>query len=1143
MSKINIYQSVSTKKSTNLIDISSQLESPQKIVFIDSNLEDYQGLANGVLPGTKVVILRPTSDGVQQITRVLKKYPYISSIHIVSHGTPGCLYLGNSQLNINSINNDYCQELEAWSVTDLLLYSCSVAAGNAGKDFLARLREITGANIAASARPTGNAALGGDWELEVIRGELEVSLAFSDQIQSEWEYIMAAFDEQPYFYQVIAGQLKIFNPLTNNYEDLGPQYGPGYNATGYNVLDNFIYGIEGGSDSTTGDVVRINSDGTVEKLLTDVSDPTSVVTVSGSVNLNSGDVDDQGNLWVRTGNRQLTRINLTTGVQTPFPNTGDLSGQSLANVADIIYNTDDQKFYGAGNNSFIYTIDLNPAPGENNITRNIATGLPNSQYGAAWINSNNNSDNTLYIARNNADGLYLIEGFTGTSPTAVLVANAEANTQNDGVSNPEQLSPFNVPFIDPNPNNTNAPFSHEDTFTEGDTGVGVVSSNVDIKDFDGSVDLDGSGNVDDNGGNIQSATIRLTNPQTDDELFVASALPGGITATGDGSDVIILTAGAGGASATDFETALQAIQFRNTSDTPNTTPRDIQIQLTDRDLDDTEGRSNNAGNTSTTTINVVPVNDPPSFQALDGTPTFVGNPVILDGDATISDFELDDRDNYNGATLTLERNGGANAEDVFSSGNPSVLEALTEGGNLTVNGTTIGTVTTNSGGKLQLTFNSDATGDLVDQALQQIAYQNTNTETAPDEVTIKYTINDSNIEFNDSSANVAADTNSAVVIDANATISSDETQIVDYNNVSLVVQRSGGANSEDEFSGGTLGALAENSTVTVNGTDIATVTTNSNGKLQLTFNELATTALVNQALQQITYSNTNTNAPDEVIIDYRVFEQGIGGPLEGEGAVVVNVRAVNTAPSFQTLDNTATFTKGGDAIVLDDDATIVDIELDDRNNYDGAILTLERNTVANSEDEFSAVAGGTLGTLTENGNLIVGSTTIGTVTTNSGGTLKLTFNSDATGDLVDQALQQIAYQNTNTETAPDEVTIKYTINDSNIEFNDSSANVAADTNSAVVIDANATISSDETQIVDYNNVSLVVQRSGGANSEDEFSGGTLGALAENSTVTVNGTDIATVTTNSNGKLQLTFNELATTALVNQALQQITYTNT
>jgi hypothetical protein len=41
--------------------------------------------------------------------------------------------------------------------------------------FLERLSELTGADIAASANPTGNAALGGDWELEVQIGRIEAT--------------------------------------------------------------------------------------------------------------------------------------------------------------------------------------------------------------------------------------------------------------------------------------------------------------------------------------------------------------------------------------------------------------------------------------------------------------------------------------------------------------------------------------------------------------------------------------------------------------------------------------------------------------------------------------------------------------------------------------------------------------------------------------------------------------------------------------------------------------------------------------------------------------------------------------------------------------------------------------------------------
>ncbi|MFN9912911.1 MAG: hypothetical protein ACK53L_10015, partial [Pirellulaceae bacterium] len=98
-----------------------------------------------------------------------------------------------------------------------------------------------------------------------------------------------------------------------------------------------------------------------------------------------------------------------------------------------------------------------------------------------------------------------------------------------------------------------------------------------------------------------------------------------------------------------------------------------------------------------------------------------GSPVVLDSDVRVFDAELSSS-NFSGASLTLFRNGGANGEDLFSA--TGTLGALTQGGNLVVDGTTIGTVTTNSGGTLFFTFNSSATNALVNSAMQQIAYAN-----------------------------------------------------------------------------------------------------------------------------------------------------------------------------------------------------------------------------------------------------------------------------------------------------------------------------------------------------------------------------------------------------------------------------------
>ena len=119
-----------------------------------------------------------------------------------------------------------------------------------------------------------------------------------------------------------------------------------------------------------------------------------------------------------------------------------------------------------------------------------------------------------------------------------------------------------------------------------------------------------------------------------------------------------------------------------------------------------------------------------------------GAVTALDPDTTLIDPELNTADNWNGSTLTLVRNGGANADDGFATVGPN-LAVLTEGNPLVVSGTTIGAVTTNSGGQLVLTFNGNATSALVNQAIQQIGYE-FNGDVPPTSVAIQYTVNDGN---------------------------------------------------------------------------------------------------------------------------------------------------------------------------------------------------------------------------------------------------------------------------------------------------------------------------------------------------------------------------------------------------------------
>jgi hypothetical protein len=163
------------------------------LVIIDSNIQDYQVLAQGVIGKAKVQILDSNRDGIEQITNALRHHGEITNLHIVSHGAPGCLYLGNSELSLDTLEK-YTSQLKTWfssnpplSKGSILLYGCNVAAGDAGAEFLSKLNNITGAKIAASATPTGNAAQGGDWNLEVTTSSMKVNLAFSAETMESYQ--------------------------------------------------------------------------------------------------------------------------------------------------------------------------------------------------------------------------------------------------------------------------------------------------------------------------------------------------------------------------------------------------------------------------------------------------------------------------------------------------------------------------------------------------------------------------------------------------------------------------------------------------------------------------------------------------------------------------------------------------------------------------------------------------------------------------------------------------------------------------------------------------------------------------------------------------------------------------------------------
>jgi hypothetical protein len=150
-----------------------------QIVFVDGAVPNFGSLIGGLGANAEVIVLNPYSDGVLQITDVLRARSGLDSIQIYSHGASGQLLLGNSVLDDAMLGQDRLR-ITNWGDAlnpdgDILLYGCDVARGPSGAQFVNRLAQATGADVVASTNRTGSTALGGDWNLEYATGPIETA--------------------------------------------------------------------------------------------------------------------------------------------------------------------------------------------------------------------------------------------------------------------------------------------------------------------------------------------------------------------------------------------------------------------------------------------------------------------------------------------------------------------------------------------------------------------------------------------------------------------------------------------------------------------------------------------------------------------------------------------------------------------------------------------------------------------------------------------------------------------------------------------------------------------------------------------------------------------------------------------------------
>ncbi|WP_188699539.1 Ig-like domain-containing protein, partial [Sphingomonas prati] len=158
---------------------------PNEVIFIDRSVDNYEELAGQWADRGQVILIDADRDGIDQMRQALIGMTGIDAIHIVSHGSAGSFDLGNTRIDVGSINGELMASFAAiggkLSVDgDILVYGCDFGEGPVGQEAMNALARVTGADIAASTDATGSATLGGDWKLEASNGYVQSSMLASD---------------------------------------------------------------------------------------------------------------------------------------------------------------------------------------------------------------------------------------------------------------------------------------------------------------------------------------------------------------------------------------------------------------------------------------------------------------------------------------------------------------------------------------------------------------------------------------------------------------------------------------------------------------------------------------------------------------------------------------------------------------------------------------------------------------------------------------------------------------------------------------------------------------------------------------------------------------------------------------------------
>ncbi|MCV6621758.1 MAG: DUF4347 domain-containing protein, partial [Cellvibrionaceae bacterium] len=715
--------------SEELLGLLTAEDTKKELVLINSDVADLELIIEQLDNSPRnleYLVIDVEKQGLNFVEQYIASMNDIASIHLIGHGEPGSFQLGSDTINQEFLSSS-AEQISNWraSLSEnavIHLYGCDIASENTG--FVDELSELLDRPVFASDNTTGFSELGGDWELEYGKGQAGHNNLFDEDFAEIYASVLAP-NTAPTF-EVPDGKLLV--NTSGNIDIIND---------GLVQADGKIL-VMGYANDTDWDYLlsRYNSDGT----------PDQSFGTDGVVRLDLGSASEQGfavtvqadGKIILVGSRPglnslgndytddvvVARLNADGSLDSSFGS----SGYSQVDFADADDYARDVIVQPDGS-----IIVVGEAGRDVGVIKLDSSGLLDPSFGSGGklsIDVSGNTDLAKAVTRL-ADGSLVIVGHSiDTSYDFLMI-----NLSQDGSAGPN----FHIIREDLGSNSVDAFYS---VIQQSDGKIVVAGASTLSGYYNSTLvraNLDGSFDSSFGNNGVANEPALFSSDYAKD----VKVLPDGsyITAGWIGNDFSLVKYTSSGALDTSFANGgvyKSPIGGYSVAEAVEVLPDGSIIVI---------GHFSESGESRTLVFKldangVLDQSFAPS-STINDEPTYVEGaaPIVLDPSIDIVDAELDalnsGQGNYAGASLTVERVGGANAEDLLAIAGASLIK----------NGQAIATVDNSTAGRITISF-TDANGETptsqdVDAIFSQITYAN-NSDAPPASIDLSWAFSDGN---------------------------------------------------------------------------------------------------------------------------------------------------------------------------------------------------------------------------------------------------------------------------------------------------------------------------------------------------------------------------------------------------------------